>query len=176
MNGAATLQGLVEKSVGGDTGSFRALVAEVESKLFSYLRSRTSSREDALDALQDVLIDLWQSLRKFEYRSDAGFYRFVFTIAKRKLYRLYRAPHLVSLDDIDDVADTTKVQDRGDTDALERAIHTLDSTARDIVTLKHWSGFSFGEIGALLSMKEEAVRVRHHRALAKMRTILKTHD
>ncbi len=176
MNGAATLQGLVEQSVGGDAGSFRTLVEQLDSKLFSYLCSRTSSREDALDTLQDVLVDLWQALRKFEYRSEAGFYRFVFTIAKRRLYRLYRKPHTTSLEDIDDVSDGSSLEGRGNTDALERAMGTLDTTARDIVTLKHWSGFSFGEIGALLSMKEEAVRVRHHRALAKMRNILENHD
>lgn len=176
MNSEAALKGLVEKSVAGDAGSFRALVEHLDSKLFSYLSSRTNTREDALDALQDVLVDVWRALKTFEYRTDAGLYCFVFTIAKRHLYKVYREPRTVSLEGIDDISDQTLVGSMEDTDALARAMDTLDTTARDIVALKHWSRFSFGEIAILLAMKEGAVRVRHHRALLKMRNMLETHD
>lgn len=176
MNSEAALKGLIEKSVTGDAGSFRTLVEHLDGKLFGYVRSRTNTREDALDTLQDVLVDVWKALKTFEYCTDAGFYRFVFTIAKRHLYRVYRKPHTTSLEDVEDISGQGLVDTVEDSDALARALGTLDATARDIVTLKHWSGFSFGEIGTLLAMKEDAVRVRHHRALEKMRNILETHD
>lgn len=172
MDGERTLQTLVEASVAGDPASFRMLTVALERKLFSYLRSRTNTREEAIDTLQDVLVDVWQALPSFEYRSEEGFYRFVFTIAKRRLFRLRIRPATLPLEAADALADASLVQEGHERVVVAQALKTLDQLARDIVTLRHWSGFSFKEIAGVLAMKEEAVRVRHHRALAKLRSTL----
>jgi RNA polymerase sigma-70 factor (ECF subfamily) len=167
-----TLEKLVRGSVAGDTASFRFLVERLEQKLFGYIHSRSRSRDDALDTLQNTLILMWQSLRRFEYRSDEAFYRFVFTIAKREMVRSHRRKEEVSLDDISELADMASTADTYDRIAVTQSLQRLDERSRDILVLRHWSGFSLKEIAGLLSMREEAVRVRHHRALEKLRALL----
>ncbi len=171
MHEGETLAGLVQGAVEGDTRSFRMLMQHLDQKLFVYVRSRTATRDEAMDTLQDVLVAIWQGLKGFEYRSDAAFYRFVYTIARRKLSKIHRSTTL-SLEDVDDISDTSFADGAVDRVGVQTALATLEPVARDIVTLRHWSRFSFKEIGDLLSMKEEAVRVRHHRALATLRTKL----
>ncbi len=179
MEDGRTLADAVRQSASGDAASFRALVDHLSPKLFSFLCGRTASRDDAREALQDTLVDLWHALPRFVYRSDVALYRFAFTIARRKVAKLYTAPAHVPLDVADDEAaashdgELARAQERV---AVAHAISTLEKTARDIVTLRHWSGFSFKEIGSMLSMTESAVRVRHHRALLMMRRLLKHYD
>ena len=166
------LQRLVTQSAQGDAESFRMLVAHLDTKLFAYVHSRTSSREAAIDLVQDVLVDVWKALQKFTYTSDAGFYRFVYTIAKRHLYRVWRSPKTVSLEDIGETSEEPVETPVDDHLFVASAVERLEKTAREIVVLRHWSGFSFQEIGEMLGMKETAVRVRHHRALAHLRDSL----
>lgn len=176
MEEARTLKQLIEESASGNTESFRELVERLDGKLLAYLRSRTNSREEALDVLQDVFIDMWQAFRTFRYMSDEGFYRFIYTIARRRLSKIRRHTGQVVLDEDTDVVDETSVRVIETTTNVSLALAHLDARAHEIVVLRHWSGFSFKEIGTMLSMSEEAVRVRHHRALQKMRTVLQTYD
>lgn len=174
MEETRTLKQLIEESASQNTESFRELVERLNNKLFSYLRSRTNSREEALDVLQDVFVDMWQAFHSFEYRSDEGFYRFLYTIARRRLSKIRRNTQEVHLDEEVEVADETSVRVMETSTNISLALSHLDTRAHEIVALRHWSGFSFREIGAMLTMSEEAVRVRHHRALQKMRTVLET--
>jgi RNA polymerase sigma factor (sigma-70 family) len=105
------------------------------------------------------------------YQSDAAFYGFVFTIAKRQLVRAYRKTddtvHLEHEEDFPhETAHTT------DEDTVARALTTLDDISREIIVLHHWSRYTFKEIAEMFGMNENAVRVRHHRALGTLRTTL----
>lgn len=171
MNGETSLQELIELSIARDTHAFERLVGMLDRKLFGFLCSRTRSRDEALDSLQETFVALWVALARFTYRSDEGFYRFLYTTAKRKLPR--RNPlQSVLLGDAPEIPDESFARAATVKGDVGSALLRLDDAARDIVTLHHWSGFTFKEIGAMLVMSEGAVRVRHHRALEKMRSAL----
>ncbi len=169
------LERLLAESARGDTASFKELYELLSNRVFSYVRTRTGGREDALDITQQTFIALWKALPGFTYQSDPAFYGFLFTIAKRQLIRTYRDAEnaVVPLEREEDVPDK-----KGDTeleDMLLRALTSLDEVSREIVVLHHWSRHTFGEIGEMLNMSESAVRVRHHRACATLRGTLKEH-
>lgn len=167
-----TLEELVTQSARGSAASFEALYELLSNRVFAYVRSRTASREDALDVTQHVFIELWKALPRFAYQSDPAFYGFLFTITKRQIIRMYRESEraAVPLDHEEDIAD--KVVDGVDHDALTRALDTLDELTREIVILHHWSRYTFGEIAVMIHMNESAVRVRHHRALETLQKVL----
>lgn len=159
---AETLKELIRTCGAGDKEAFRTLVELFEDRLFAYIHARVRSREDALDILQDVLVDVWRALPRFTYKADAAFYGFVYTIAKRRIYARWEAGDDARLPD--GLADTHR-EDTEERLAIEEALQTLDEMSREIVLLKHWSRYTFSEIGGMLDMAEGAVRVRHHRAL-----------
>ena len=64
------VENLVILSTKGDEIAFRELYERLNNTLFKYIVSRTKSRDDAMDLLQDVFIDLWRGLQKFSYKSE----------------------------------------------------------------------------------------------------------
>ncbi len=167
-----SLEHLVNGSVAGDPEAFRVLAGKLDAKLFGYVRSRAASRDEALDLTADILVDVWRALKSFRYESDAAFYRFVYTIAKRHLYRSWKRETPLSLEGLgEEPSDSPSYENA----SVAVAVEKLPRSDRDIVVLRHWSGFSFKEIGDQLQMNETAIRVRHHRALTKLRASLSSY-
>lgn len=150
----------------GDTESFRKLYEHLVDRVYAYLRSRTSTKEQATDLAQEVFTELWQALPRFTYHSREQFYAYVFIIAKRKLIKLYGQKSRASIElNEETMSPVTDGKAHESNDMLMRALSILDPQTREIITLHHWSRYTFGEIATLVNMTESAVRVRHHRAL-----------
>ncbi len=168
---------LIEKSTKRDMESSKQLYELLVDKVFAYVRSRTRTHEEATDVTQDTFIDFFSTLSNFTYQSRAQFYAYVYTITRRKLARHYTKKNkggaqIVEFDEHSMSPSDTDIGKALQSD-VERALTTLEGRTREIVVLHHWSRYTFGEIATLLNMKESAVRVRHHRALALLATYLK---
>lgn len=169
---------LIEKSAQSDAESCKKLYTHLIDKVYPYVRHRTDTEEQAVDLTQDVFIDLFVSLPNFTYQSQTRFYAYVFVIVKRKLAKHYAESSTrqlktqIEFDENTIAFDTdtpTRLEHAHD---VERALSSLDTVAREIVVLRHWSRHSFVEIAAFMDMTESAVRVRHHRALQSLATKL----
>ena len=165
---------MIEASAAGNTEVFRALFNELEGSVFRFIRCRVPERDDALDVLQECFLDLWRSLRKgaVRYTSDREFHAYIYTIVRRKIARLYRFRRpTVSLEDL---VDGLKGEDSDPAEAhhLINSLEKLNDEDREVVRLHYFSGLSFGEIAELLGKGESAIKVRHHRALEKLKRLL----
>jgi len=83
----------IAKSANGDGDAYKELYDHLVDRLFRYALTRVRSREDALDVVQQVLIDLWLNMERFEYSSDEQFYQYVYVMLKRRLGKYYRSMH-----------------------------------------------------------------------------------
>ncbi len=163
---------LVESSVKGDAESFKQLYEHLIERVYGYLRFRTATEEIATDLTQDVFVGLYAALPNFSYRSRAEFYAYVFQIVRRTLARHYGDKHTQGIKlrtDVDDSLLEDVGEDLQMQEDMRRALQTLEPLTREIVTLHHWSGCTFGEIGTMLHLTESAARVRHHRALETLK-------
>ncbi len=173
-----TLRGIVEQLHEGSEAAFEELYRKLSGRVFSYLIPRVKDRSAALDVMQEIFLAIWSARGRFNYRNDASVYGFVFTIARRTLASYYEGAKREK--------ETAEIpqEDRydmdiaalGDVHMIERAMTELPNDDRDVMTLRYWSGFSFAEIADLKGSKETAVRVRHHRALEKLKTILTSYS
>lgn len=173
MTNEQSLKSLVESCKLDPKGHFQAVYNTLVEQIYAYLKARTNSHEDALDLAQEVFIDLYQALPNFSYRSDGEFYSFIYTICKRKLAKHYKKhegenyPGDDYLENIpEESTDKTEEQD------ILRVLQKLDPETREIIILHHWSRYTFKEIAEMLSLTESATRVRHHRALDTLSTLL----
>ena len=159
---------LIKKSALGNADAFRTLYEHLIDKVFAYVRYRSHSEDDATDITQEIFVDFYKSLPNFTYASREQFYGFVFTITKRKLAKYYANKHTRAIknqSEFDEQKHGEFLDNSSVSDEVTRALEKLDALAREIVVLHHWSRYTFSEIATLISMKESAVRVRHHRAL-----------
>ena len=169
------LRTIIEACSRQETDSFKQVYDIVQPKVFAYVRYRTTTQEQAIDATQDILVELHRALPTFVYHSDGEFFGFVFTLTRRALARHYEHKHTkasrVQSDvELDEIAPPTN--DSELVLAVKQALEKLDAAERDIIVLHHWSRYTFGEIGAMVNMTEGAVRTRHHRARTKLAHLL----
>ncbi len=167
-----TIATLVAQSKRGDAEAFRVLSLQFDNKVLLYFTARLGDRDAALDCLQHTLLELWKSLGKFTYTSDEAFFGFVFTIARRQLYRAWGKDEKVLSLDEEDAPDVGVSEHHDRITDIQSALQSLPALAQEIIALKHWSGYSFAEIGTMLGIAETAVRVRHHRSLKQLAIVL----
>ena len=168
------LESHIRACIAGDEQAFRPVFDCLKERVFQYVVSRSNSREDALDITQDIFVDIWKALRKFDYRSLGQFYGFVFLVARRRLIKYYRSrPKHVELTD-DQLLPSMVNHDQphfDDHHDLLVNIKRLKGKYQEILRLRYWSGLSYAEAAAVLKISESAAKVWHHRAIKKLQEI-----
>jgi RNA polymerase sigma-70 factor (ECF subfamily) len=172
MESVINIQSIADAAKAGDQASFETLYQYLADRVFSFVFARTGNRTAALDVTQDTFVELYKSLPSFTYQSDAAFYSFVYTIARRQLAQYYAKTHKHAASELDEATIAGGEPGAELTTDVQRALTKLDDCSREIVVLHHWARYTFAEIGTLINMTESAVRVRHHRARAELANIL----
>ena len=176
LQGYDSLADALAKAGEGHELSFRALYEHLIDRLFSFVRPRARSRDEATDIVQDIFVDVWGAMPRFTYISDAHFYSFVFTIAKRRLIRHYKTHTHESLDDLEQSEHPRIEADIVDPDGMRKLIEQLPEKHREVITLRYFSGLPFVEIADMLGTTETNAKVRHHRALKELRVLMQTYE
>lgn len=160
---------LVEAAARGDAGALSNLLSVCQPDLKRFARRTCSTTEDAEDAVQ---VALWQLYRKIgALRTVATFATWMFRIVERECYRLYRGRSKAQ--DLDDLAplDMPHAPELP-TDLrmdLVRAIERLTPPYREVLLLRDVHELTAPEVAAQLGLSLEAVKSRLHRARAQVR-------
>ncbi len=171
MSAKTELHNLLEMCQSDSAVHFRAVYDLLVERIYGYIKARVNSNDEALDLTQEVFIDIYQALPNFKYQSDEAFYSFIYTICKRKLAKHYQKTKLApaTSEELDEYAGPPLKTDDPD---LFAALSQLGEMDQEIISLHHWSRYTFGEIAEALNMTESAIRVRHHRSLKTLAEIL----
>lgn len=166
-----SLEALVKLAKNGDKDSFRQIFERFNNAVFAFVALRTSNRDDALDIVQETFIDLWDGLTKFKYKTDEEFGGFIFTVARRKLYKYYKSRDKnVPLDE--NMINGTYEIENNDYQYLFQRVNSLSPDHQDILRLRYWAEMSFSEIASALNIKETTAKVRHYRAIQQLKTLM----
>jgi len=155
--------------------AFLKLYDDVAEPLFRHCYFRVSSRELAEDLTQEAFLRMWnyQAAGNAVENPKALLYR----IAGNLIIDHYRRKKEVSLDVLaedgydpaGDGADSILDQAEGQK-ALE-LLEKLEPQYREILTLRYVSDLSITEIAEVVGQSENAVSVRIHRGIQKLKTI-----
>lgn len=165
-----TTMAQVQRAKEGDMEAFREIYEEYIGYVFLFVRSRVSTREDALDITQDTFIDFWKGLKKFQFEENTSKLRnFLLTIASRKISRFYRfRKKTVSFEDLENVLHEENYAQVIDSIMVESLLKRLTSKDREVIELRYFAGMPFTQIAEALGKSESAIKVRHHRAIQKL--------
>jgi RNA polymerase sigma factor (sigma-70 family) len=159
---------LVEAACSGDANAVEKLLVICQPDLRRFARRACSTSDDAEDAVQIVL---WQLYRKIgALRTAATFASWLFRIIERECYRLFHARD--RLQALDETLDAVLRQDpmplalRQD---LVTAIATLPEPYRKILIMRDVDELSAPEAAEQLGISPEAVKSRLHRARSMVR-------
>ena len=184
------LADLVRRCRRGDRDAFDNLLTLFRGPLYSYLARTTRDAHLAEDLLQDVFLRLVDNLDRYE--ESGRFEAWIFRIAAnrvrdwaRRQGHAERVGGVVAGDDPDETQavdrpvelppDARMLQDEA-VRRLETCLAALDGQDREIILLRHYSDLSFREIADILDCPLGTVLARCHRALGKMREMMKRPD
>ena len=162
---------LVEAARGGNAAAVERLLVVCQPDLRRFARRVCATGEDAEDAVQ---IALWQLYRKIgALRTVASLAAWLFKIIERECYRLLRGQRqLDQLNDHDVRQEPLPLELRRD---LVGAIAALPAIYREVLILRDVDELTAPEAAELLNISTDAVKSRLHRARDMVREHLLTH-
>ena len=180
---------LVEKTVSGDIAAFDGLVLKYQDRIFNIAYRMLGSYEEAKDAVQEALVNVYRSLGNF--RKESSFYTYlcqvVINLCKNKLRKLAQGSKTISMDapinleddevrmQIPDAADDPRQElDRKDKKArIQDAINSLDEEHKSVVVLRDIEEMSYEDIAQALDLNIGTVKSKLHRARQVLKEKLK---
>lgn len=161
-------------ALAGDRTAFSMLVRRHQRSLHRHLLRMVGSADDAMELTQDSFVRAWQALPN--WRPDAQFRTWLFTIASNAALDLLRRRKTVEFVPLDDTFDTShpgvgpegQAQLTQEVRQLDAALSQLTPEHREILLLREIEDMSYEEIGRVLSLSEGTVKSR----LARARTAL----
>lgn len=164
---------LILKAQRGDVDAYNLLVSRWEKRVFNYLFRLVRNREDALDLCQDVLLKVYQNLRKLD--DPSRFAPWMYRIAHNEAYSRLRRKKPES--DLDSVHFEAPSLGGGMLPvetalAVDAALKRLSEEQREAVVLKIYQGFKFEEMSEILGCPLSTVKSRLYTALDLLKDTL----
>ncbi len=179
---------LVRACQRGETGALEQLISATYADVYALARRMLSDPDEAADATQEVFVRVMRSVLGF--RGDSAFgtwlHRITVNVCLTMLRKRSRAreaglvagytPFALPDDDTAVATSSRAPEERAaDADLVSRseaALATLPEDARTVVVLRDIEGLSTKEVAELLGVSESVVKVRLHRAHAKLRALV----
>jgi RNA polymerase sigma-70 factor (ECF subfamily) len=172
---------VVARVLAGETALYEILMRRHNQRLYRIARAILRDDAEAEDVMQDAYVRAYQKLASFEGR--AKFSTWLTRIAVHEaLARCQRRSRFQSLDGTDsshgdlmnsstssDRSPEQKSYDRELSGVLEKAVLSLPDDYRMVFMLRDVEGMSTEETAHSLNLTQENVKVRLHRAHAKLR-------
>ena len=146
-----------------------------KDKVLSYIRSRIFNLSDAEDLCEDVFVKAFSSSDSYDpNKASAGTWLYVIT--KNTVIDYCRRFHLT--EEIPEELPDSGAPEDGIIDAetleeLASALEKLPTEFTDVIVLHYYDGMPLTEIAAALNVSYGAVKIRHNKAIALLRSALK---
>jgi RNA polymerase sigma-70 factor (ECF subfamily) len=180
---AAEDRALVAESQAGSQPAFEELVRRHRHRVFAVAGGILRRREDVEDVAQQVFVKAYLSLTRFDQR--AAFSTWLYKITVNECWDFLRKKKVRPLVYEADLSEeqarqfnsSVEFSAQGGLDAaerldlrqrVERLLESLDERDRTMLILKEVEGFSVEEIGKILELNANTVKVRLFRARRKM--------
>ena len=173
---------IIREVQSGDVNAFEGIVREYEKSVYNIALRMTGDREDALDVSQEAFLKAYHALPLFrgESKFSVWLYRIVSNACLDFLReRKRRAEVSLSVGDEEDETAEMEIRDESlspetlyerklTREAVQRGLLSLPEDQRKILLLREIQGFSYEEIGRILSLESGTVKSRIFRARRKL--------
>jgi RNA polymerase sigma factor (sigma-70 family) len=145
-------------------------VTRYADNVYRFILKNLRHEEDARDVVQSAFEKLWMNREQVDGERCKSY---LFTIAYNQMIDHIRKHKRVSLRD--EFQEEVRIQDRPQHNmkkVLEEALNRLSETAKSLVLLKDYEGYSYEEIGQITGLNESQVKVYLHRARLQLKNYL----
>lgn len=173
---------LIAQTLSGKSAAFGQLVEKYQDRLYNTMVHAVGSPEDALDIVQEALVQAFVNLETFQQASAfyTWLYRIAFNVAASQRRR--RRPS-VSVEQVQQSCGDEPVDGQAGPEQqaeqqercrqVQQAIATLGEEYRAVLILREIDGCCYETIAEILDIPVGTVRSRLHRARLQLRQQLK---
>jgi len=175
---------LIAQVLKGDQQAYKVLVDRYQSYIFTLAYKLMQSREDAEEVAQDVFVKAYRSLADF--KGGSKFSTWLYTIAhntgitylrkkKQKILAIDDEKNFTQLESHESDFKSNQVEDKSKKEMVNRAIEMLSLDDAQIITLFYKGDQSLDEIGQIMGMEANTVKVRLFRARQRLKDKMEKH-
>ena len=175
---------IIKRVLGGEQAVFSQLVQRYQQYVFTLVFRFTDNREDAEEISQDVFVKAYRSLADF--RGEAKFSTWLYTIVRTSCITFLRKKRLVtsSLDNERTFLQVESKESGFTANAIEQkskhamvnaAIRLLSPDDSQILTLFYKGEQTLEEIGRIMGLDPNTVKVKLHRARNRLKEKMEKH-
>jgi len=149
---------------------FSALFERTHAALLGYAVRRVADPADAADVVAETYLVAWRRLEDVPAGDEAR--PWLFGVARRVLanhYRGERRRHALADRLRDSLHQVVPGPEHHEPSLVEQAVSTLGDDDRELLRLVAWEELAREEIAVAMGLSRGAVRVRLHRARARLR-------
>ena len=158
----------------GDDGALQTLYAETATSIYAYALSVVRSAHDAQDIMHDTFIKVYENAH--HYQSYGKPMAWILTITKNLCFQKFRQQSRVA-----DIPDETLFAQLADNTSMSfddklfvaQYLAKLGEEERTIVVLHAMTGLKHREIAKHLNLPLATVLSKYHRAIKKLKQIIK---
>jgi len=160
----------------GDIMAFESLYTELAGPVRGYLRALTRDAARADDLLQETFFHVHRARHTYDPSRSAKAWIYaiahnVFLMWRRGAGRLERHESPAG-DELPDVPIPAEAESLGTRELVRGALARLPQTQREALLLHHVEGLSFREVGEVQGTTALAAKLRAHRGMVGLRTLL----
>jgi len=184
MNTGTNDNEIISRVLRGEQSLYADLVKRYQNFVFTITLRYTSSREDAEEIAQDVFVKAYRNLADF--RGESRFSTWLYTIVtttcitflrKKKLdvHSLDNEKVFDTADSIDSGFRANQVEQKSRVQMVNEAIKLLSPDDAKLITLFYKGDQSLEEIGHIMGLEPNTVKVRLHRARHRLKEKMEKH-
>jgi len=169
---------LIKKAKKGESEAFGLIYDQYLERIYRFIYLKVSSREEAEDLSQQVFMKAWEAMYRFE---DEGlpFSSWLYRIARNLVIDFYRTRRQNIVLEENIIIEATEnseeraLKNHDGEELIKKALKELTEEQKDVIILRFIEGLSYKEIAKITKKNQPALRILQHRALNKLRKILK---
>lgn len=184
MHSGITDTELISKILQGEQTLFAQLVQRYQNYVFTLVLRFTDNREDAEEISQDVFVKAYRSLADF--RGESKFSTWLFTIVRTSCITFLRKKKLdirsiddertfMQLENRESAFKANTVEQRSRHAMVNEAIRMLSPDDAQLLSLFYKGEQSLEEIGRIMGLDPNTVKVKLHRARHRLKDKMEKH-
>jgi RNA polymerase sigma factor (sigma-70 family) len=175
---------IIKRVLQGEQALFAQLLQRYQQYVFTLVLRFTDSREDAEEISQDVFIKAYRSLADF--RGESKFSTWLYTVVRTSSITFLRKKKLdttsldnertfLQLENRESGFNANTMEQKSRHAMVNAAIRLLSPDDGQIITLFYKGEQSLEEIGRIMGLEPNTVKVRLHRARNRLREKMEKH-
>ena len=174
-------QHYIDKVLQGETNAFAVLVDRYKDMIFTLGLKMVKNREEAEEVAQDTFIKIYNSLTKFkgESKFSTWIYKIAYNTCLDRLKKSKKDDLNISIDEFSSHLIKTMdnalsaLEDKERKQAIQNCLNLLPREDNFLLTLFYFEDQNLEEIGKVMNINANNVKVKLFRSRQKLATILK---